>query len=174
MTVPGDLSERARSVIVQADGTRFYEVGLQITRGVREAPTLHLCSDMGPVGLQAQQWLLCHMGLRATTSYDLLHRVASDVAAATTTAGLMVLRLEAAQITKLRKAVSCRIPAIAISWKGALVLNSQIGLLPGGVHVAVQPACPRHLNPCLVFVVVLRVLGVGVFLARAPLSRHCL
>jgi len=103
MTVPGEPQPRRRSVLTRCDGESSYEIGLKLVAGKRWAPVLHLASDMGAVGLPALQWLLNHVGLRATCSFDLLHRLHNDVLGATTAAGLMLTRLEYLQVAKLRK-----------------------------------------------------------------------
>eukprot|EP00959_Pyramimonas_sp_CCMP1952_P154765 3237903-Pyramimonas_sp.AAC.1 len=48
MRVPGEAEPRNRSVVVNADGSMYYEVGLRLVNGVRDAPVLHLSADMGP------------------------------------------------------------------------------------------------------------------------------
>lgn len=42
MQVPGEPDRRARSVIVQADGVQYFEVGLKMVDGKRHLPALHL------------------------------------------------------------------------------------------------------------------------------------
>lgn len=66
-------------------------------------PTLHIASDMGPVGLAAQQVLLCRVGLRMTTSWDNLHRLQANLQHAQQDAGLLLVKFEFAVVCKLRK-----------------------------------------------------------------------
>lgn len=103
MQVPGELDRRARSVIVQVDGVQYFEVGLKMVDGKRHLPALHLSSDMGPVGLPAQHWLLKHVGLRATCIFDILPRLHGDLWGATGATGLLVVRLDYMQVCKIRK-----------------------------------------------------------------------
>ena len=103
MQVPGEPAKRRRSVIHTAAGERFYEVGLEMRHGQRVLPTLHMVSDMGPIGLPAQLFMALKLQLRCSLSFDILHRMHNDVLAATTQAGLMVTRLEYHMVARMRK-----------------------------------------------------------------------
>lgn len=103
MRLPGEDADRRRAVILRSDGVREYEVGIQIVGGQRQRRTLHLVSDMGPVGLPALQWLLSHHRLRGTCSFDVFHRLHGDLVGAVGHCGLMIVRLEFIAVHKLRK-----------------------------------------------------------------------
>lgn len=93
MTVPGEEAPRKRLCVRSSDGGKRYELPLQLRGGVRVAPTLHMSSDQGPVGMAAQQFLLCRLGLRGTAGWDVLHRLHGAVMEATSSAGLVLIRL---------------------------------------------------------------------------------
>jgi hypothetical protein len=103
MRIPGEEKDRSRSIISRPDGSQFYEVGIQMKQGVRQSPTVHLATDMGPVGFPAQQFLFSHIGIRGSTTWDILHRLHNDVVNATSSCGMMGVRLEFHAVTKLRK-----------------------------------------------------------------------
>lgn len=69
---------------------------------VEVLPCLHITSDLGPIGLSASQWLLHGYKIRGTFTWDLLHRLHCAHLQAVTEAGLVLPRLEAKQVMKLR------------------------------------------------------------------------
>ena len=71
--------------------------------GKRIAPTLHISTDMGPVGAYAVQYLLCRLGARATCAWDLLHRLQSNLHRAQQAAGLNLVRFSMQVVLNIRK-----------------------------------------------------------------------
>lgn len=92
MVVLGEASPRKRMCVRSTIGEKRYELPLQLRDGVRVSPTLHLSSDQGPIGMAAQQFPLCRLGLRGTTGWDILHRLHGAVMEATASSGLVLIR----------------------------------------------------------------------------------
>ena len=85
-------------------GERFYETPvIRNDLGVLQRPVLHVAVDQGQHGMAAWVWLLLGKGLRMTVTWDVFHRVHNDVLAATSSAGLASVRLDAMHLLKYRE-----------------------------------------------------------------------
>ena len=92
-----------RACVEDAEGRRAIEAPVHWEDGRRVSPTLHMWSDLGPVGYPGASFLTRGLGLRSTLGFDILHRVACDWEDSIAEAGLRVLRLEAKVVMKLRQ-----------------------------------------------------------------------
>lgn len=102
MQVPGEEQPRKRACVRGREGREF-ENPILIKDGVRVAPVLHLSTDMGPIGLPAQQFMANRMGLRITSSFDLLHRLQANLHDAQQGAGLLLTRFQFQVVTRMRR-----------------------------------------------------------------------
>ena len=89
-------------------GERFYESPFE-KKGdnMLHYPILHVAVDQGQHGMAAWVWLLLGKGLRLTVCWDVFHRVHNDMLAATASAGLASVRLDAMHLLKFREGPFC-------------------------------------------------------------------
>ena len=82
---------------------RRYECPQQVVQGSRQHPVLHCFTDLGPIGFVGASALIHGLGLRATISWDLLHRRVCDLDLGLDVAGLRGVQLEMRTIMRLRQ-----------------------------------------------------------------------
>ena len=91
-----------RSCVQLEDGRRFYECPKLLVDGKRQDACLHVSADQGSVGLPGLLWLQHSKGARVTVAWDPLHRLHNDLLEATSSAGLMLVRLEYMNVVRMR------------------------------------------------------------------------
>lgn len=94
---------KRRSFIIDEAGRSRPEMVRHYEGGQLSMPTLHITSDLGSLGLSGAIWLVNGLKLRATFRWDVLHQIHCAVLAATTSADLMLIRLESLQALKVRQ-----------------------------------------------------------------------
>ena len=99
---PGDEHARPRVCVDHGDGRRSFEVPIVKMDGVRVYPIVHFALDQGSIGLPGTLFLQSALGLRCAMVWDCFHRLQNDLELAQADAGLLVLKLEMLQVTKLR------------------------------------------------------------------------
>ena len=109
---PGEEHARPRVCVDHGDGRKSFEVPTVKRNGLRVYPIIHFAQDQGSIGLPAILFLQSALGLRCTMVWDCFHRMQNDLELAQADAGLLVLKLEMLQVTKLRvgpwgKIVTC-------------------------------------------------------------------
>ena len=92
-----------RACVTDSEGRRAIEAPVNWENGRRISPTLHMWSDLGPVGYPGANYLTRGLGMRSTLGFDILHRVTCDWDDSIAECGLRVLRLEAKMVMKLRQ-----------------------------------------------------------------------
>eukprot|EP00971_Amphidinium_carterae_P350131 6491398-Amphidinium_carterae.2 len=96
--------ESERACIVVVNGSRYVEVPRSVIRGVKvPGPSLHIASDMGPVGKPALSYIRTRLNVRCTVTFDLYHRLVNDWVGGLTDADLLVVRLEYKSLVKARE-----------------------------------------------------------------------
>ena len=101
---PENPEQPPRRCCVEAeDGRRWYAAPVMLKGTQRYQPTLHMCTDLGPIGFPAANWLVHKVGLRSTLTFDMLHRRMCDLDDAVNSAGLRILKLELKTVLKIRQ-----------------------------------------------------------------------
>ena len=99
---PGEEHARPRVCVDHGDGRKSFEVPTVKRDGLRVYPIVHFAQDQGSTGLPGTLFLQSALGLRCTMVWDCFHRMQNDLELAQADAGLLVLKLEMLQVTKLR------------------------------------------------------------------------